>query len=69
VVSPILRYFNTAHLPIGPEQEVTATYSELAIWVETNLLDGPEKSTALRKLLESRDAACRAALDGMRGND
>ncbi len=60
--SPILRYFVYTHLP--PHlQEVSAPFCDLAEHIETNLSAGPEKSTALRKLLEAKDAAVRAALD------
>lgn len=59
--SPILRYFEYAHLP--PHlQEVSRHFSDLAWQIESNLPNGPEKSVALRKLLESKDAAVRAAL-------
>lgn len=60
--SPILRYFAYEHLP--PHlQGVSAPFHELALTIEAGLLNGPEKSVALRKLLESKDAAVRAALD------
>ena len=60
--SPILRYFTYNHLP--PHlQEISQPFCELAETVENVLQPGPEKSTALRKLLEAKDAAVRAALD------
>lgn len=62
MASPIMRYFTFEHLPVSL-QEVSRPYSELAERVETSLPDGPEKSVALRKLLESKDAAVRSALD------
>lgn len=62
--SPILRYFTYAHL--RPElADISSRYSLIANWVERALPAGPEKSVALRKLLESKDAAVRAGLDGM----
>lgn len=62
--SPILRYFTAAHL--RPElAAISAEYMRLANWIEYALPAGPEKTTALRKLLESKDAAVRAGLDGV----
>jgi len=57
----ILRYFDFAHLP--PHlAEVSRPFAALANDL-ANTLDGPELTVALRKLLESKDAAVRAALD------
>ena len=61
-VSDILRYFTYSHLP-EKLQLVSKPFSELAYLIEFNLPRGAEKSVALRKLLESKDAAVRAALD------
>lgn len=61
--SPILRYFTWSHLP-ERLQAVSKPFSQLAHELEDRLLPGPEKSVALRKLLESKDAAVRSALDG-----
>lgn len=58
----IMRYFKYQHLP--PHlMMVSKAYAELAMWTDDNIPEGPEKSTALRKLLEAKDAAVRAALD------
>ena len=59
--SPIMRYFETRHLPVALAA-VSIKFRELAEWTDENLPAGAEKSTALRKLLESKDAAVRAAL-------
>lgn len=61
-VSPILRYFVYDHLPMKL-QEVSKHFADTAETMEAILPRGPEKSTALRKLLEAKDAAVRAALD------
>ena len=62
LLSPILKYFTFGHL--SPYlQRVAQPYHALAMAMEEELPSGPEKSTALRKLLESKDAAVRAALD------
>ncbi len=60
--SLILRYFVFLHLPENL-QKVSSPFSDLAWKIEKMLPPGPEKSTALRKLLEAKDAAVRAALD------
>jgi hypothetical protein len=62
--SPILRYF---HFEDQPDQRkldsIRDPFANLAEMLENALPNGAEKSTALRKLLESKDAAVRAALD------
>lgn len=60
--SPILRYFSTTHLPAGL-RSVSENFAELARFVDLSLPDGSEKTVALRKILEGKDAAVRAALD------
>ncbi len=56
----ILSFFAYAHLPAFL-QEVSRPFGELAHNLAGSL-DGPELTVALRKLLESKDAAVRAAL-------
>ena len=60
--SQTLRYFTFAHLPAGILRETSAKFAALAHDVAQTLPAGAEKSTALRKLLEGKDAAVRAAL-------
>lgn len=62
MAAPILRYFAHAHLP-APLSDVSAGFAALVHDVDEQLPDGAEKSVALRKLLEAKDAAVRAALD------
>lgn len=59
--TPIMRYFEYGHLPEALAV-VSRPFCELAQHIDQNLPGGPEKSVALRKLLESKDAAVRAAL-------
>lgn len=59
--SPILRYFEYDHLP-NNLHATSRPFKQLADELERVLPHGPEKSVALRKLLESKDAAVRAAL-------
>jgi hypothetical protein len=59
-VEHIEQFFTFAHLP-ERLQEVSRPFAELAQTVLT-LPRNPERTVALRKLLESKDAAVRAAL-------
>ena len=60
-LSPILRYFEYQHLP--PKlQTISVEFYTLAHWMEDTLPGGPEKTVALRKLLEAKDAAVRSTL-------
>lgn len=54
----IARHFRFAHLPLHL-QYVSRRWAELALWVIQNLPREPERTVALRKLLESKDAAVR----------
>ena len=58
----LLRYFKYSHLP-ERLQVVSAEFHRLAHHLVDVLPAGPEQTVALRKLLESKDAAVRAALD------
>lgn len=59
---PILRYFDHRHLP--PRlSAVAAVFALTAYQVAMTLPRSAEKTVALRKLLEGKDAAVRAALD------
>lgn len=59
----LLRHFTYDHLPAGPLRETSALFAALADALADALPDGPEKTTAMRKLLEARYAAVSAALD------
>lgn len=61
----ILKFFKFDHLP--PRlQAVSKPFSELALQCSTTL-DGPELTVCLRKLLEAKDCAVRAALSKEEG--
>lgn len=60
--SPIMQYFTYEHLP-APLQEISKPFCILAETIEKQLPSSPEKSVALRKILEGKDAAVRAGLD------
>ncbi|MBA4359321.1 hypothetical protein [Pseudomonas mandelii] len=60
-MSPIMKYFEYAHLP--PHlQEVSKPIGDLARQMDELLPDGAEKSAGLRKLLEAKDCLVRAKL-------
>lgn len=61
---PIMQFFEYAHLPPNL-QKVSAPFCELAkaiIAEGTGLPRNAERSVALRKLLEAKDAAVRASI-------
>lgn len=62
VIDPIMRYFSFAHLKTPELQEVSRRFADLACWVASELPRNPERTVALRKILEAKDAAVRAAL-------
>lgn len=58
---PMLQFFAWEHLP--PDlQAVSKPFGELARKVANELPRNPERTVALRKLLESKDCAVRALL-------
>ena len=58
--SPIMKYFEFAHLP--PDQAVSGDVYALACSMDATLPDCAEKSAGLRKLLEAKDCFVRAKL-------
>lgn len=61
VKEPMLQFFQFAHLP-AHLQEVSKPFCVLAEQIVDNLPRNPERSVALRKLLEAKDCAVRAHL-------
>ena len=60
-MDPIMQFFAFAHLP--PHlQAVSKPFGEMAQNIVATLPRNPERTVALRKLLESKDAAVRALL-------
>jgi hypothetical protein len=56
-----MQFFTWMHLP--PElQHVSRVFCDLAEHVHMNFPRNPERTVALRKLLEAKDAAVRAAI-------
>ena len=60
-MDPILQFFAYAHLP-AHLQEVSRPFGEMAERIVASLPRNPERTVALRKLLEAKDAAVRALL-------
>lgn len=60
-MEPIAQFFAYKHLP--PHlQNVSKPFGDLAATIITTLPRNPERTVALRKLLEAKDAAVRAYL-------
>ena len=59
--SPIMRYFEFAHLP-EKLQAVSKPICEIAQHCDATLPESAEKSAGLRKLLEAKDCLVRASL-------
>lgn len=57
----IMQFFAYAHLP-EHLQEVSKPFGEMAENIVAKLPRNPERTVALRKLLEAKDAAVRAYL-------
>lgn len=58
---PIMQFFAYSHLP-QHLQAVSKPFGELAEMLVGTLSRNPERTVALRKLLEAKDAAVRASL-------
>lgn len=60
-MSNLMVYFEYDHLPPGLK-ETSQEFHKLAKFIDETIPDSPEKTVALRKLLESKDAGVRASL-------
>lgn len=58
----MLKWFAYSHLP-EHLQTASKPFGDLANWVCENVTSGPERTVALRKLLEAKDACVRAKLN------
>lgn len=58
---PILQFFAYGHLK-EELQAKSKPFGELAEWIVANLPRNPERTVALRKLLEAKDSAVRASV-------
>lgn len=57
----ILSYFKFDHLPVNL-QPTSKAFHDMAVTLVYHLADSSEREMALRKLLEAKDCAVRAAL-------
>jgi hypothetical protein len=55
----ILQFFTWEHLPLEL-QAVSMPFATMAQWIVKTLPRNPERTVALRKLIEAKDAAVRA---------
>jgi hypothetical protein len=60
-MEPILQFFEYSHLPPAL-QKVSEPFCSLASLICDVLPRNPERTVALRKLLEAKDAAVRASI-------
>lgn len=58
----LLKFFAFWHLPEGPMRETSRQFCHLAFHIVRTLPRTAERTVALRKLLEGKDAAVRAAM-------
>ena len=58
----LLKFFSFSHLPEGPMRDTSRQFCHLAYAMVRTLPRSPERTVALRKLLEGKDAAVRAAM-------
>lgn len=58
---PILQFFQFSHLP-EHLQVISQPFGDMATFIVATLPRNPERTVALRKLLEAKDAAVRAKL-------
>lgn len=63
-VASVLQYFRFEHLPENL-REVSRPFALTAVTIARRNPNSPETTVALRKLLEAKDAAVRAALPSM----
>lgn len=61
-LDPVLRFFDFEHLP-GPLRDRSAVFARTAEAILNLCPRNAERTVALRKLLEAKDAAVRAALE------
>lgn len=59
--NPIMKFFAFDHLP-EHLRAASRPFHATAVWMDQNLENSAEKSAGLRKLLEAKDCAVRAAL-------
>lgn len=61
-VRHVAQFFEFDHLPAGLMRDTSRRFADLATALLADPLDGPELVVALRKLMEAKDCAVRAAM-------
>lgn len=61
---PLMRWLDSSHIQDDELGFMVEQFEHVARQVDTNVPDGSEKTTAIRKLIEAKDAACRAVIEG-----
>lgn len=61
-VAGVLQFFEADHLPEGPIRDMSLMFRSMAYGAANRVEPHPELTVALRKLLESKDAAVRAVV-------
>jgi len=59
---PTLHWFRFEHLPEGPIQDTSADYARLALVTVLDQHRNAERTIALRKLIEAKDASVRSMI-------
>lgn len=59
----LLQFFSYEHLPDYLKM-YSRPFHDLAMWIVEEFPSNPERTVALRKLLEAKDCAVRAKLEG-----
>lgn len=65
-VDPLLTWFDTTHLADSPARDMSRTFESQAWKLNNSLPPSDERTVALRKLLEAKDAAVRCAIAASR---
>lgn len=60
-IEPLVQFFSFNHLP-EHLQKISAPFAGMAFEIVKNCPKNPERTVALRKLLESKDCAVRSVL-------
>ena len=59
----LCKWFTYSHLPTHL-QETSKQFHDLAKWIFDNIESSAERTVALRKILEAKDCAVRAEIEG-----
>lgn len=62
----LIRWFDGTHLQRAELRLISANFARIAHALDVDLPNGAEKTVALRKLLESKDAAVRSMIDKLK---